>query len=141
MTSDHPAPGPSTAAARRGRTLVGVGAGLFAVSVAFPVVAALLPLAGTPPWLGVVDVALAVVLFLVAALIAARAGTVVPDAVQRRSYRLYRILATLPLALLVVFFLVGGAIRWEVLLPGLAWRAWLLCYFLPAALTLWARDA
>jgi hypothetical protein len=37
---------------------------------------------------------------------------------------------------IVVFFLAGDHVRWDVLLPGLAWRGWLLMYSLPAALAL-----
>ena len=41
-----------------------------------------------------------------------------------------------PLVLLVVFFLAGDAVRWHVLLPGLAWRAWLFVVALPSWLAL-----
>jgi len=46
----------------------------------------------------------------------------------------------LPLALLAVFLVVGEQIRWNVLLPGLAWRAWLLLYLLPAGITAWETN-
>jgi hypothetical protein len=36
--------------------------------------------------------------------------------------------------LLALFFVFGDRITWNVLLPGLAWRAWLLMYTLPAAI-------
>ena len=39
--------------------------------------------------------------------------------------------------LICVFFVVGDQIGWHILLPGLAWRAWLLVWVLPAALSLW----
>ena len=41
-----------------------------------------------------------------------------------------------PLVLLVVFFIAGSHVRWEVLLTGFAWRAWLLMHSLPATLAL-----
>lgn len=125
---------------RRGRALVVLGGGLFVASTAFPVVAALLP-QDAPAWMGVFDVALAAGLVLAAlAADAAIRGQISPPIIQQ-SYRLYRLAATLPLALLVVFFLVGNIIKWHILLPGLAWRAWLLFYILPVALTIWARSS
>ncbi len=62
------------------------------------------------------------------------------DYAIRVSYRIYRGLASGPLALLVLFFVVGDHIRWHVLLPGLAWRAWLLMYSLPAAIAAYQSD-
>ena len=55
---------------------------------------------------------------------------------SRRAVALYQAIASVPLPLLVVFFLAGAYVRWDVLLPGLAWRGWLLMYSLPAALAL-----
>ena len=52
----------------------------------------------------------------------------------------YRGLAGLLPVLLVVFFLAGDRVRWEILLVGLAWRIWFLIYTLPAWLALWNQD-
>jgi len=41
------------------------------------------------------------------------------------------------LALIAVFLVAGDRIGWHILLPGLAWRAWLLAWVLPSALSLW----
>jgi hypothetical protein len=124
---------------RRGRVLVALGAGLLVLSVAFPVVASLLP-QEAPAWMGVFDVALAAGLVLAALGADAATRGPPPPPVIQRSYQFYRLVATLPLGLLLVFFLVGGAIKWHILLPGLAWRAWLLCYILPVVLTIWERS-
>jgi hypothetical protein len=35
--------------------------------------------------------------------------------------------------LLLIFFLVGDRIKWDILLTGLAWRTWMLLTILPAA--------
>ena len=45
--------------------------------------------------------------------------------------------ATALLLLIGVFLVVGERVGWHILLPGLAWRAWVL----PAALSLWRRQA
>ncbi|MEO8289352.1 MAG: hypothetical protein ABI670_23340, partial [Chloroflexota bacterium] len=110
---------------------------------AFPVVASLMPASSVAGWIGVVDVALAGVVLIasVAADAAARSRhKTTPASVVQSSYRTYRALGLVPLLLLVLFFLFSNQVRWEVLLPGLAWRAWLLMYVLPSVLLLW-RDS
>ena len=48
-----------------------------------------------------------------------------------------RILANIPIALLLLFFLAGDRIIcWDVLLVGLGWRFWLLCYVLPSVVSI-----
>jgi hypothetical protein len=132
--TDHPL-------ARWGRPLVMVGAALFAISTAFPVVASVLAPQDVPAWAGIIDVGIAVLLVGLAFLADAVARGRIGNHIIHRSYRIYRAMAVLPLVLLVVFFLFGNSIRWEVLLPGLAWRAWLLIYALPSALALWEMNA
>ena len=123
--------------ARQGRTLVIVGILLFAVSTAFPVVASLVHAEDLPSWVGRIDVGLAL-LFVIAAFALDGLNKEKPsEHVIRTSYRIYRAMGTLPLVILVIFFLLGSAIRWEILLPGLAWRAWVFMYMLPVALMLW----
>lgn len=58
------------------------------------------------------------------------------DAAERLSYCVALGVAQLLLVLLVIFFVAGDQVKWDVLLPGLAWRAWLLITALPAAFTL-----
>jgi hypothetical protein len=126
--------------ARWGRPLVAFWAGAFGVSTALPVIAAIYPAEQLPAWIGVFDVALAVVVVLAAVLLDTLARGQIDDHAIHVSYRVYRIAAALPLALLVVFFVVGEQIRWNVLLPGLAWRAWLLLYLLPAGIVAWGTN-
>ncbi len=114
--------------------MITFGAVLFAISVAFPVVASMGQQDMLPSWIGFFDVSLALVLVIMAMLIDAVARGKISSHVIQLSYRFYRVAATLPLLLLVVFFLVGDQIKWNVLLPGLAWRAWLLLYILPSGL-------
>lgn len=52
------------------------------------------------------------------------------------SYRAYRILIHGIFAMLVAFFLFGSRVVWSNCLTGLAWRAWLLLYALPAWVTI-----
>ncbi len=85
-------------------------------------------------WIGWLDVTLAFVVVGLMLVIEAVARGKIDDEIKQVSYRLYRVLANLPIVLLVVFFVFGNQIRWDVLLPGLAWRIWLLLYTLPAGL-------
>ena len=54
---------------------------------------------------------------------------------QETSYRAFRVLTHVILALVVVFFLFGDRIIWINCLTGFAWRTWLLLYSLPAWIT------
>jgi hypothetical protein len=110
---------------------------LFAVSTMFPVVAAVVQLDPSPLWAGMADVALAILTCACGFTIAARVGERFDDRVVRSALRIYRVGATALLLLIGVFFVVGDRIGWHILLPGLAWRAWLLAWVLPAALSLW----
>ena len=59
---------------------------------------------------------------------------------MRASYVCYRRAAYAPLLLLVLFFLLADRVQWDVLLIGLAWRAWLLLYALPFWLQAWREQ-
>ena len=122
---------------RHGRSLVTGGLGLFVVSVALPIIASLYPAELLPQWVGIFDVGLALMLVVMGVLIDAATRAKVDNAVVQVGYRIYRNAAVLPLVLLVVFFLAGEAIKWNVLLPGLAWRTWLILYAVPALLVAW----
>jgi len=58
-------------------------------------------------------------------------GKVTKDA-EAAAYRGYRVLMHVIIVLLVVFFLFGDRVAWNVGLVGIAWRSWLLLYTLPA---------
>jgi hypothetical protein len=115
-------------------------ASLLPVSTAFPVVAAILPADPPPRWFGIADVAIALVLVAVGTWIATRRPGPFSADVSRAALRILQGMASLPLVLLVVFFLAGDAVRWHVLLPGLAWRAWLFVVALPSWLALGPVD-
>src|SRR5829696_5013763 len=114
-----------------------LSAALFGVSTAFPIAASLLPVA-TPRWLGIADVAVALVVVGVRIMMR-QPGPFSAD-VTRAALRIVQGSATLLLLLLVVFFLAGDVLRWNVLLPGLAWRAWLFLMALPSWLALRPGD-
>lgn len=124
---------------RRKRATCVLGAG-FAVSTAMPIVASLVS-ARPPLWGGILDVALAVAVVAGGLGLMATAKGPFDDGTIRTAYRIYRGLAAVPLVLLAVFFVIGNAIKWDVLLIGLAWRAWLLLEVLPAAVAGWRADS
>jgi hypothetical protein len=105
---------------------------LFAISSLMPVVASILYVSRDPPrWVGVLDVVLATMLFLVSVLVTSRVRRDVSDVDRVRAWRISQVvLFTIPL-LLALWFLLGPHVRWDVLVAGLAWRGWLLLYTLP----------
>ena len=103
----------------------------------FPIVAAVVQPDPSPLWAGRADVALAVLTCVCGFTIATRAGERFDDRAVRSAFRIYRGGATALLLLIAVLLVVGDRIGWHILLPGLAWRAWLLAWVLPAALSLW----
>jgi len=119
-----------------GRRLATVTAAVFFVSLVFPVAAGLSHDTATfPKWWGALDVSLAFVLAILALVILGLAQGKVNKQAEDMTYRAYRVLIHGVFAMLVAFFLLGSRIIWSNCLTGLAWRAWLLLYALPAWLT------
>jgi predicted ABC-type exoprotein transport system permease subunit len=101
---------------------------LFAASTAFPIWAALTP-TNAPIAAGMVDVLLAVALFALLVMLHRRCER--PDVAARaQSFEACKYIAVVPLFLLIPFLL-GVRLKWEILLPGLAWRCWYLVTVLP----------
>ncbi len=115
------------------RSLAILAAILFVTSTVFPVAASLSRDADTfaRTW-GIVDVALAFAVVLMVIVLTARVGPEIDAQSETAAYRAYRVLFNGILVLLVVFFVCGDRITWRILLPGLAWRSWLLLFALPA---------
>jgi hypothetical protein len=109
---------------------------LFGISTAFPIAASLWS-REAPAWIGALDVVLAFALVAAGGFIVTRWGAPIDGGVLEASARIYRGGSTLLLVLLVLFFLAGQRINWNILLPGLAWRGWLFAYVLPAWLAAW----
>ena len=115
------------------RSLAIATAVVFCISTVFPVIAALSRnTAAWPRIWGVLDGILAFVLVTMAIVLSVRTQGRVTKQADNTVYRAYRVLIHGILVLLVVFFLFGDRIAWNVGLVGLAWRAWLLLYSLPA---------
>jgi hypothetical protein len=120
--------------------IIVVSAGLFVVSSLFPLAASLLDVDRVPRWLGVSDVVIAAALVLLGMVIVSRKPSKFAAPVVATSFRTYRGLANSFLILLVLFFVSGDSIRWSILLPGLAWRGWLLTMVLPSWLSAWQTE-
>jgi hypothetical protein len=112
---------------------------LFAVSTAFPVAASLMPAEAVTRTIGVLDVAVAFVLLAFGISIVSVNSPVTPG-VNARAVAWYRVSGIVPIVLLAVFFVAASRVEWPVLLMGLAWRAWLFYYTLPAALAFLQSD-
>ena len=120
-----------------GRALAIVTAIVFCLSSVFPSVAAFVhDREFWPPWWGVPDVALAFCLGVLALAVLAVAQGRVTEPAREATYRAYRVLIHGIFVALVVFVLSGDRIVWGNCLTGIAWRAWLLMYCLPAWFTL-----
>lgn len=129
-----------TGTAGPARGLLLGGAALFIVSSAFPVAASVLRLDPAPRWMGVGDVVLAFALVAVGMAIVSRKPRDFDGHVVEATFRAYRALANAFLFFLALFLVIGDAIEWGILLPGLAWRAWLLVLVLPSWIALWRTD-
>ena len=113
------------------RALARTCVGLFAFSTAFPVVASVLNTPQPPRWLGIADVAVAAILFVVAATVATRARSALADSHRLAALRISQSVIALIPVLLVAYYIAGSRVNWSVLVVGLAWRGWLLLYTLP----------
>jgi VIT1/CCC1 family predicted Fe2+/Mn2+ transporter len=125
-----------------GRPLALTAALVFCISSVFPMVAAFVrDTADWPEWWGVLDVVIAFVLAALALAVLGLGQGKVNKPAEEHSYRAYRLLLHGIFVMLVVFVFFGDRIVWSNCLTGLAWRAWLLLYSLPAWLTLVRASA
>jgi hypothetical protein len=116
-------------------TLARAYASLFVLSTSFPVAASLMPADAISPTIGLLDVAVALVLVATGIYMVSMKLPASPE-VNRRAVDWYKRAGAAPLVLLLIFFAAGSTVHWDILLVGLAWRAWLLMYTLPATLAL-----
>ena len=115
---------------------------VFCISLIFPVAAALSQdTSSFPAWWGAADVALAFVLAAMVIVLMSAAQGKITRQTEETTYRAYRTLTHVILALLVIFFVAGDRIEWANGLTGLAWRAWLLLYALPSWFAAMASPA
>jgi hypothetical protein len=113
---------------------------LLFVSCLFPIAASVVEAADVPRWVGVADVVVAAFVVVSGMVIMAKKPGDFAPSIVALTFKVYRGLAHAALLLLVVFFVTGDGIRWSILLPGLAWRGWLLTTVLPSWLSLWTTD-
>ena len=125
----------------RWRFLLLLELGLYCLSVTLLLWAATAPEripGGQITWQGIVDVLSAFAVVLIGMLIYVKSNKLVDHSV----WRIYYILATtLPTVTFVLLFIFVDKIRWwDVLLPGLAWRMYILLQTLPAAIATWRNK-
>jgi amino acid transporter len=94
--------------------------------------------ADLPPWGGPLDGIIAFTLVGTGLLIWRRAG----DRAGLREFRIgHGVAAVLPALVLAAIWWYRDSLDFNILLPGLAWRTWLVLYSLPFALTLLSGKA
>lgn len=84
-----------------------------------------------PSALRVADLGASLVLFWICVALRAREGRSVTQADKAQAWRLGQMVCGVIPVLLVLFLSLPAVARWDVLVVGLAWRAWLLLYTLP----------
>lgn len=104
----------------------------YAVSLAFLLLASTTDISRLPAWLGLLDVVLAFALIATLALLKIALGWQNPTAAAKTSYAILTYLV--PVLLAAIWFFRDQLIL-NTLLPGLAWRAYVLFEFLPVVLT------
>src|SRR6185503_15829997 len=90
-----------------------------------------------PRWGGPVDVGIAFAVVAVSTGIYMKAGGNITGEPVELSYR---IATVLPTVVILAMWILADRLIWNVLLPGVAWRMWLLLYTLPRAIAL-VRNA
>jgi len=120
-----------------GRRLAFATAGVFCLSIVFPIAAGLAKDTSVlPEWWGPADVGVAALLAALAVAVIFLGDRHIDDWSARASYGIYRILIHGMLAMTTVYIFAGDRIVWSQGLPGIAWRMWLLLYGLPAWLAI-----
>jgi len=115
---------------RHGRALVAIGAAQLVVSVALLLIASTTP-QRLPRWGGPVDGAIAFTLVATLGVLYQATASRVRMAELRPSYH---VATLLPAAVLVLLWLFRGRLIWNVLLPGLAWRIFVVLSAVPLAM-------
>jgi hypothetical protein len=121
------------------RRLGQICTGLFAVSSLFPITASLYP-PDAPSWMGLADVACAAVLLIVTIRVAKRVQKHITDDDRLAAFRASQLIVSAIPVLLLLFFVAGNRIKWDVLVIGLAWRTWLLLYTLPSLIAAYRQS-
>jgi hypothetical protein len=120
-----------------GRPLVVLGAIEFVASLAMVLLASTNDIAQFPTWFGIVDVVLAFTLILTMAVLKMAAGWQNDTRATQISYTVLTYLV--PLTIAAIWFF-REQLLLNTLLPGLAWRIYVLIEMLPSALTIFSRE-
>ena len=105
---------------------------LFVLSWIFPIAAGLVRNPETlPQWWGTVDVTLAFVVAVAALGIQGLTYANMDKQAEQTTYRIYRALMHVLLAVAVLVMLAGDRIKWANCATGFLWRTWLFLYILP----------
>lgn len=107
-------------------------AGLFLLSCTFPVAASFLAPSDRPAWLGILDLSIAFLIVIAALWLDYVFGKLVTAQQRDEAYVTLNRASILILVLLGTFIYLNEILDWPVLIVGLAWRAWLFIYALPA---------
>lgn len=122
---------------RHGQVLVVAGVAQLLISVTLLLVASTAPADRLPRWGGPLDAAVAFSLVGTLVLLHRAAADRVVPADMRVSYR---VATTLPAVMLVLLWIFRDRLIWNILLPGLAWRSFVVLSALPLALVVWREP-
>ena len=104
---------------------------LVTISLFFPIYGFIVNKQGKVlPFAGSLDVITAIMSFIAFALLSLAVEHQQNPAAHIKTAKLIQYLSSVPLLLLVLFF-IGVRVKWDILLIGLAWRYWLLITALP----------
>ena len=126
-----------SATVRRYRGLVVSAALALTVSIALVLYASTNPPDALPAWGGPFDVAVAAALFVIAFRMWSRAQWRIDASALHATHIVAAMLPALTVAALWVW---RDRLDFNVLLPGLAWRMFLVLYSLPSVLTVWRQP-
>jgi hypothetical protein len=117
--------------------LVAAGAVQLAVSVTLLLVASTAP-ARLPKWGGPFDVGVAFSLVVTLALLERATASRVGLPVLRAGHR---VVSTLPALVFLALWMFSDRLIWNTLLPGLAWRSFVVLTAIPAAVAAWTTRS
>lgn len=120
----------------KGRSILALLAAQAAASFAILIWASTTP-PPLPRWGGPIDVALALTLAGTVFVLQTRAGGLGEPA---DVWRAHATVVTIPSAVLVAVWLWRSHLDFNILLPGLAWRLFLLLYAVPAIIAAWRQP-
>ena len=119
---------------RNGRLLVLAGVAQYIISMTILITASIYG-ENLPMWVKITDVGLVLTLVITSFFI----RRAVPD--EREVTISYTVATYFPVAIFLLMFLAADRLIWNTLLPGLAWRTWVLFYNLPSVIAVWRGAA